>query len=85
MFTIIVLTLVVYGGMMLFIGAASGGAKREKKMARALEVMASIAMFGAWLAGTVLAVGWWKVLAVFFPPYAFYLCAEKAMQMAGLI
>ena len=36
----------------------------------------------AWLCGTVLAAGWWKLAAFAFPPYAWYLVAELVMQLA---
>jgi hypothetical protein len=50
-----------------------------------IQTATGLLAFVCWLCGTVLAAGWWKVAAVFFPPYAWYLCAERAMQMAGLI
>jgi hypothetical protein len=37
-----------------------------------------------WLAGIVLAPGWWKVLAL-FPPYAFYLVVERILQLTGVV
>lgn len=37
-----------------------------------------------WIAGVVLAVGFWmKTLGVFFFPYALYLVVEKVMYMNG--
>jgi hypothetical protein len=39
----------------------------------------------AWLAGTVLAPGWWKLAAFVFPPYPWYLVVERAMQALGLV
>lgn len=46
-------------------------------------VVATLAIV-AWIAGTVLApTGWWKVAAFCFPPYPWYLLAEKAMQAIG--
>ena len=39
----------------------------------------------AWVAGTVLAPGWWKLAAFVFPPYPWYLVAERVMQAAGWI
>ena len=39
----------------------------------------------AWLAGTVLAPGWWKLAAFVFPPYPWYLVGERAMQAMGLV
>jgi hypothetical protein len=38
-----------------------------------------IAIF-AWLAGIVLAAGWWKIAAFAFPPYAWYLVVERFMS-----
>lgn len=39
----------------------------------------------AWLAGMVLAAGALKVIAFIFPPYAWYLLVERAMQLAGVL
>lgn len=39
----------------------------------------------AWIAGTVLAPGWWKLASFVFPPYPWYLVAERAMQAWGLL
>jgi len=39
----------------------------------------------AWLAGSVIATGWWKLAAVVFPPYAWYLVVERLMQALGLV
>ena len=39
----------------------------------------------AWIAGTVLAPGWWKLAAFMCPPYPWYLVAGRAMQAAGWI
>lgn len=49
------------------------------------ETLGGILLFVFWIAGVVLATGWWKALAVFFPPYALYLCAERAMQFMGVL
>lgn len=39
-----------------------------------------------WLAGMVLAKGFWlTAAAVFFPPYAWYLVVERAMVVIGLV
>lgn len=38
-----------------------------------------------WLAGTVLAAGWLKLIAIIFPPYAWYLCIERIMTLTGII
>jgi hypothetical protein len=37
----------------------------------------------AWIAGAVLAPGWWKLAAFVFPPYPWYLVVERAMQALG--
>lgn len=44
-----------------------------------------IVLMGAWLAGVVFAAGWMKVLAIIVPPYAWYLVAERMLQMAGAV
>ena len=39
-----------------------------------------------WIAGIVLAKGFWSCLAaLFIPPWALYLVVERAMQLAGMI
>lgn len=39
-----------------------------------------------WLAGTVLAKGFWlTIVAIFFPPYAWYLVVERALVAIGWI
>lgn len=50
-------------------------------MEGAIAMIAAI----AWLAGAVLAPGWWKLAAFVFPPYPWYLVVERAMQAAGLL
>ena len=39
----------------------------------------------SWAAGAVLAPGWWKMAAFVFPPYPWYLVAERALQVLGLV
>jgi hypothetical protein len=39
----------------------------------------------AWIAGAVLAPGWWKLAAFMFPLYPWYLVVERAMQALGLL
>jgi hypothetical protein len=39
----------------------------------------------AWIGGTVLAPGWWKLAASVFPPYPWYLVVERLMQAFGLV
>ena len=39
-----------------------------------------------WIAGVVLAKGfWWTVLAIFFPFYAWYLVVEKTLFILGFL
>lgn len=51
----------------------------------AIEGVGTLLAVVAWVTGTVLAPGWWKLAAFVFPPYAWYLFAERAMQMAGWV
>lgn len=44
-----------------------------------------IAIITLWLAGIVLAQGWWKLLAIFFPFYAWYLVIERIMALMGFL
>lgn len=39
----------------------------------------------SWIAGLVLAPGWWKLLGVFFPIYPWYLVMKSAMHAIGWI
>lgn len=48
------------------------------------DVAFHLAVLG-WLAGTVLSQGWLTLVAVIFPPYAWYLTMERVMQAAGLV
>ena len=51
-------------------------------MNRAVEFVAVL----LWLAGIVLAQGFWSIVAaIWFPPYAWYLVVERAMVMAGVL
>ena len=38
-----------------------------------------------WIMGTVIATSWFKLLAIFFPPYAIYLTTEVLMKFAKII
>lgn len=46
---------------------------------------AELGVMVLWIVGVVLASGWLKALAIFFPPYALYLCVERAMTMMGVL
>jgi hypothetical protein len=38
-----------------------------------------------WVAGIVLAKGWWVLLSILFPPYALYLVVEKVLQVISWV
>lgn len=49
-----------------------------------MDSTATLIAAAFWMAGTVLAKGFWPVvLAVTLPPYAWYLVAEMLMQKFG--
>lgn len=54
-------------------------------MKHLMEGVGALLAVLAWIAGTVLALGWWKLAAFVFPPYAWYLVVERAMQALGLL
>lgn len=54
-------------------------------MKHAVEETLYIVLIVGWLAGVVLASGWWKALAVCLPFYAWYLIVERAMQAMGVV
>ena len=43
------------------------------------------ALVWGWVAGTVVAHGWWKLAAYVVPPYAWYLVVERLMTKAGWV
>ena len=46
----------------------------------------SIALVVVWIAGVVVATGFWSTTAaICIPPYAWYLLIERVMQVLGLI
>jgi hypothetical protein len=49
------------------------------------KAMVSLIMSTAWIAGMVIAQGWLKIIAIVFPPYAWYLLIEKLMKFYGII
>lgn len=61
--------------------------KRNKEINNGLYTFLSlIAVVVPWIMGIVLANGiWLKTIAIFFPPYAWYLIAEKLMLVNGLL
>lgn len=50
------------------------------------EAVTSLAVAVAWIVGIVLANGFWStLLALIFPPWGWYLIAERWMQSIGWI
>lgn len=49
------------------------------------EDLVSLLVVIAWIAGTVLAPGILKLLAIVLPPYAWYLLVERITQITNLI
>lgn len=49
------------------------------------DVIVAIFLLFTWLAGIVIANGFWQTLAACFPFYAWYLVIEKAMRHSGFI
>jgi len=54
-------------------------------MKQLVEFSAQAMIILAWLAGIALAQGWWKLLAIFVPPYGWYLLVEMWMRKSGMI
>ena len=54
-------------------------------MKYAVEGIGWLLAIVAWVAGAVLAPGWWKLAEFVFPPYPWYLLAERAMMAFGLL
>jgi hypothetical protein len=61
--------------------------KKKKKQAKKYPTlnMASVWLMFMYFAGMVVAQGWWKLLAIFFPPYAIYAIVEKIMRHFGIV
>ena len=52
------------------------------------DVMRGLGIFVfliVWTAGIVVAFGWWKLLAIFFPPYGWYLLMDIILSKAGIV
>ena len=55
-------------------------------MKHAVETTASLIVAALWIIGIVLANGFWSTAAaIFFPPWGWYLIAERWMQSIGWI
>ena len=57
----------------------------ERLMKQLIQGAGALLSVLAWLVGTVLAPGWWKLAAFVFPPCAWYFVVERAMQAWGLL
>lgn len=44
----------------------------------------SLFLFVWWMAGMAVATGWWKIVAIFMPPYAWYVFIEKLLKSLGI-
>ena len=57
-----------------------------KSLALIFNAVSAWALLLAWLAGVVLAKGFWSTaFAVFFPPWSLYLVAERVMRAVGWV
>lgn len=55
-------------------------------MKHLIESVAALIAVTAWIAGLVLAKGFWSTFfGIFMPPWAWYLVIERCMQHLGLI
>lgn len=64
----------------------TSGATSDHTMSNKLVESAMTLIFLAfWFGGIAIAKGWFAVLALFFPPYAWYLAIEKILQLNGYI
>lgn len=60
--------------------------KRNSRPLTGLDLVFMLLIAVPWLAGVVLAGGFWgKALAVLIPPYAWYLLTEHVMTITGFI
>jgi hypothetical protein len=50
-----------------------------------MDSIATLIVFAWWLAGIVLAKGFWLTVAAIFTSYGMYLVVEKLAVMAGLV
>lgn len=49
------------------------------------ELLLLVLIIVPWLAGLVLAKGFWMTAFALFPPYAWYLIVERIMQLNGWV
>lgn len=56
-----------------------------EKQKRPFLTMSLVWLIMLYMAGIVVAQGYWKFAAIFFPPYAWYLFVEKVMKHFMLV
>lgn len=62
------------------------GAAITKLVSEVLELIVTYSLCFLWLAGIVIAKGFWSTFfAIFFAPYSFYLVVEKLLLFWGII
>ena len=54
-------------------------------MKEIIGFLTSLILVPTWIAGFVLAKGFWSTFSCIFPPWSFYLVVEKLMTFYGLI
>jgi hypothetical protein len=47
--------------------------------------LVSLFLFVWWFSGIAVAAGWWKLIAILIPPYAWYVFMEKLLKSLGVI
>lgn len=50
-----------------------------------MKGVASVVLLFAWIAGFVIAKGFWSTAACLFPLWAYYLVVERLLQMWGVV
>lgn len=57
-----------------------------KFMSELTAAMISYSIFFLWIAGIVIAKGFWSTFfSIFIPPYALYLIVERLLSFGGII
>lgn len=54
-------------------------------MKHAVQALSCLVFMATWIVGMVLAQGGMKIVAIFIPPYGWYLIAEFIMKREGWI
>lgn len=59
--------------------------KRNSRPLTTLDLVLMLMIVVPWLAGIVLAQGFWQTAGALIPPYAWYLLTEHVMTITGFI